>query len=89
MGLQLESVTTSSPFSLTQIVDDTASLRRGGFRLSIGPADGVEVEAWLNAVQRQARPLIQSEARRADLEAWLAAADSVMTGMSVDGQPAV
>jgi hypothetical protein len=73
MGLQFEQITYASPFSLTQIVDDTAALRRWG---ADSPATtGGELEAWLNAIQLQCRPLIQSQARRADLEAWLEAAD--------------
>jgi hypothetical protein len=74
MGLQFEQITVSPQFSLTQIVEDTAFLRReGSVRLTSGLVD---LEAWLNAVQRQSTPLIQSRARRAELEAWLAAAES-------------
>ena len=74
MGLQFEQITFTPQFSLTQIVEDTAFLRREG---SVRPPSGeVDLEAWLNAVQRQSTPLIQSRARRADLEAWLVAAES-------------
>ena len=84
MGLQFEHVTVTPPFSLTQIVDDAAYLRREG-RARL-PADGADLEAWLNAVQRQSTPLIQSRARRAELEAWLAAAES-MTGNTLLDEP--
>ena len=80
MGLQFEQITFSPQFSLTQIVEDTAFLRREG---SVRPASGeIDLVAWLNAVQRQSTPLIQSRARRADLEAWLAAAESASGGAS-------
>ncbi|TAL00440.1 MAG: hypothetical protein EPO08_13725 [Rhodospirillaceae bacterium] len=83
MGLQFEHITFTPQFSLTQIVDDTAYLRREGSVRA--PADGASLEAWLNAVQRQSTPLIQSRARRAELEAWLAAAESMTGGTPSDG----
>jgi hypothetical protein len=74
MGIQFERLTYASHFSLTQIVEDTAYLRRDGYvRLQAG---GVDLEGWINAVQRQNAPLVQSDARQADLEAWLAAAEA-------------
>ena len=73
MGLQFEQVTYASQLSLTQVVDDTATLRRQGVR---NPSvDGEDLGAWLNALQLQRRPLIQSDARRAQLQAWLEAAE--------------
>jgi hypothetical protein len=82
MGLQFEHVTFTPQFSLTQIVDDAAHVRREG-SVSVS-AVGADIEAWLNAVQRQSTPLIQSPARRAELEAWLAAADSMTEGKLPD-----
>ena len=73
MGLQFEQITYAPQFSLTQIVEDTTFLRQAGAMLKLTGA--VDLEAWLNAVQRQSTPLIQSKARRADLEAWLEAAE--------------
>jgi hypothetical protein len=76
MGLQFERLTHAPQFSLTQIVDDTAYLRRDGY---VSASSGtVDLEAWINAVQRQSTTLIHSAARRADLEAWLAAAELAM-----------
>jgi len=33
---------------------------------------GADLEAWVNALQRQERPLVASTQGRANLEAWLA-----------------
>jgi hypothetical protein len=73
MGIQFEQITYASPLSLTQIVDDTALLRQQGVFSPV--TSGEDVGNWLNAVQLQSRPLIQSGARRAQLEAWLEAAE--------------
>ncbi len=35
-----------------------------------------DLESWINALQRQGRPLIASSQGRADLEAWLALVDA-------------
>jgi hypothetical protein len=72
MGIQFEQITYASDFSLTQIVDDAALLRR---RPVPSQAQSQDLEVWLNAVQLQCRPLIQSTGRRADLEAWLEMAE--------------
>jgi hypothetical protein len=72
MGIQFEQITYASDFSLTQIVDDAALLRRQPIP---SQAQGQDLEVWLNAVQIQCRPLIQSTGRRADLEAWLEMAE--------------
>jgi hypothetical protein len=74
MGLQFERITVAPSFSLTQVVEDAAFLRREGSLRAV--ATGTDPEAWMNALQRQSAPLVQSEARRADLEAWLAAAEA-------------
>jgi len=84
MGLQFERLTHAPQFSLTQIVDDTAYLRREGYVATSKGA--VDLESWINAVQLQSTTLIHSSARRADLEAWLAAADLIM-GESPAGVP--
>jgi hypothetical protein len=76
MGLQFERLTYTPQFSLTQIVDDTAYLRRDGYVSAAGGT--VDLEAWINAVQRQSTTLIHSAAHRADLEAWLEAAELAM-----------
>jgi hypothetical protein len=81
MGIQFEQITYESPFSLTQLVEDTALLRQQGAPNATGT--GPNLEGWLNAVQRQNRPLIQSEARRADLEAWLEAAELATASPSI------
>jgi hypothetical protein len=75
MGLQFEQLTYASDFSLTQIVDDAALLRRQPVQPH--PQD---LEMWLNAVQVQCRPLIQSANRRAELEAWLDMAELASPG---------
>lgn len=72
MGIQFEQLTYAPDFSLTQIVDDAAVLRR---QPTPSQVQGPELEMWLNAVQLQCRPLIQSSGRRADLEAWLEMAE--------------
>ena len=74
MGLQFERITVAPPFSLTQVVEDAAFLRRGGSLRAV--LAGTDPEAWMNALQRQSTPLVQSGARRAELEAWLEAAEA-------------
>ncbi len=81
MGIQFEHITYASPISLTQIVDDTATLRRLG--IDGAASTGQELEGWLNAVQLQCRPLVQSGARRAALEAWLEAAEQATTSTAL------
>ncbi len=73
MGIQFEQITYASQVSLTQVVDDAAALRRQSVHSPA--ADGEELGTWLNALQLQRRPLIQSGARRAQLQAWLEAAE--------------
>jgi hypothetical protein len=74
MGVQFEQITVAPPFSLTQVVEDAAFLRRQGSLRAV--VAGTDPAAWMNALQRQSTPLVQSEARRADLEAWLQAAEA-------------
>ncbi len=69
MGVLLERVTYASENSLTLIVDDIMRQHRNGF--SAPAAAQGDMESWLNALQRQATPLISSKAGQADLEAWL------------------
>jgi hypothetical protein len=71
MGIQFEQVTYAAPFSLTQIVEDTAALRS---QATHGPV-GEDLGTWLNALHLQRNPLIQSDTRRVQLEAWLEAAE--------------
>jgi hypothetical protein len=68
MGAQFEQITFSSEMSLTLIVDDIARRRREtNAASSLEPMD---IDSWLNALQRQAAPLVSS-ASRDHLEAWL------------------
>jgi hypothetical protein len=55
--------------SLTYLVNDLAVRRndRPGSTTS-----GADLEAWMNALHRQERPLVASTQGRANLEAWLA-----------------
>jgi hypothetical protein len=74
MGAQFDSVTYSPEVSLTLIVDDiTRQLRGAPSYAKAGPMDLV---SWLNALQRQKAPLLQSGAGREHLEAWLDAVDA-------------
>ena len=74
MGLQFERLTYAPQFSLTQVVEDAAFLRRAGSMRAV--VSQTDPAAWMNALQRQSTPLVQSESRRAELEAWLAAAEA-------------
>ena len=71
---QFETITSATPTSLTLVVDDIMRHRRES--LIYPRAAAVDFDIWLNALQRQANPLIQSGAGRADLEAWLAAVET-------------
>jgi hypothetical protein len=85
MDAQLESVTYASSGSLTLAIDDLMLERRGawsGRRAGVSDLDG-----WLNALRRQASPLIQSPSRRADLKAWLAAVDQHLGPLGAAGAP--
>jgi hypothetical protein len=71
MGAQFENVTYSPEISLTLVVDDIMRRRS----LKAVAAEPQDLMSWLNALQRQAVPLVQSGAARANLEAWLEAVD--------------
>jgi len=73
MGVQFEPITYSSENSLTLIVDDIVRQRRDGI-VSTAEAQA-DMESWLNALHRQAAPLIYSKSGHANLEAWLAAVE--------------
>ncbi len=73
MGVQFERLTHSPESSLTLVVDDIMRQRTNG--LAYSKADVVDLEAWLNALHRQSRPLIHSEKGRAGLIAWLDAVE--------------
>lgn len=68
MGAQFEQITYSSELSLTLIVDDIARRRRETTAVSAG--EPMDIDSWLNALQRQSAPLVSS-ASREHLEAWL------------------
>ena len=70
MGAQFESITYSPEISLTLIVDDIMSRRS-----QKAAAEPQDLMSWLNALQRQNTPLVQSSAARENLEAWLEAVD--------------
>ncbi len=73
MGAQFDKLTLSPELSLTLIVDDIArQMSAVPTDLTQGPLD---LDSWLNALQRQSTQLLQSKSARADLEAWLAAVD--------------
>jgi hypothetical protein len=78
MGVQFENLTYSSGSSLTLAIDDLAHHRR--IALVNPEAPAVDLDSWLNALQRQATPLIQSATRRSDLEAWLDAVELQLGG---------
>ncbi len=71
MGAQFEQLTYSSEVSLTLIVDDTLRQRR--FAAVQPKAEPMELSSWLNALQRQSAPLLQSTSARDHLEEWLKA----------------
>jgi len=77
MGAQFDRVTYSPEVSLTLIVDDIArQLRDAPSYAKAGPMD---LMSWLNALQLQKAPLVQSSAARGHLEAWLDAVDAEFT----------
>ena len=59
----------ASENSLTFIVEDLDARRRATVSAT---NSGADVETWLNALQRQVKPIIASSQGRANLEAWLA-----------------
>lgn len=67
MGVQFESITAAPDCSLTFLMGD---LGRGSHQ-----AAQADVEAWLNALARQAVPIVASLNGRAQLEAWLDAVE--------------
>lgn len=54
--------------SLSYLVDDLQACRYESPALTDSSAD---LEDWMNALQRQERPLVASTQGRANLEAWL------------------
>lgn len=64
MGVQFDSITAAPDCSLTFIMGDIGRSARH-------PAGQADVEAWLNALSRQAVPMVASQSGRAQLEAWL------------------
>lgn len=72
MGLALQRVefpdlipvTQAAESSLTFLVQDLQARRTDGA--------SVDIEGWINALQRQGRPLVASSQGRANLKAWLA-----------------
>jgi hypothetical protein len=79
MGIQFDSLTTASSSSLTWIVDDLLSRGATPAPPHDAQAPGVQqpcdLEAWVNALLRQATPIVASRAGREQLEAWLAAVE--------------
>ena len=76
MGAQFGShaVSHAADMSLTLIVDDIARANAGGL---LAPKEGtLDLDNWLNVLQQQSAPLVQSKALRANLEAWLDAVDA-------------
>jgi hypothetical protein len=71
MGVQFETVAYSAENSLTLIVDDIA--RQRGTAQMLPPIDQ-DLEAWLNAFQRQGQALLTPQGQE-NLEAWLQAVD--------------
>jgi len=68
MGAHVEKITYSSEMSLTLIVDDIARRRRE--TTAVSSLEPMDIDSWLNALQRQSAPLV-SAASRDHLEAWL------------------
>ena len=82
MGAHVDRITYSSEVSLTLIVDDITRQRRDApFYPKAGPLDLV---SWLNALQRQAAPLVHSAASREHLEAWLEEVDQHIMSSEAD-----
>ena len=80
MGAQFGSHAASyaAEMSLTLIVDDIARANAGGL---LAPIEGtLDLDNWLNALQQQSVPLVQSKALRANLDAWLEAVDAEFGG---------
>ena len=75
MGVQFERVTYSPRHSLTLIVDDIARHRREAAHRPEAPID---LDAWVNALHRQAQPLIASQEGKDNLLAWLDAVEEAM-----------
>ena len=73
MGAQFEHLTYSSEVSLTLIVDDTLRQRRAAMSSAQPKVEPMELLSWLNALQRQSAPLLQSANARDHLEEWLKA----------------
>ncbi|MSO97532.1 MAG: hypothetical protein EXR11_04835 [Rhodospirillaceae bacterium] len=73
MSPSVEKIAQASGSSLTLIVDDLARQRRDA---AIYPdSETPDLDDWLNALQRQATPLVHSRKGLANLEAWLEAVD--------------
>jgi hypothetical protein len=60
----LNPVLQAPQYSLSFLMEDMQARRHEGA--------GADIEDWVNALQRQDRPLVASTQGRADLEAWLA-----------------
>ncbi len=86
MGIQFETVTTLPEVSLTLIVDDIMRQRTMPARTMTAPLD---LSTWLNALQRQTQPLVQSKALRENLEAWLDAVDAELPASETPALPAI
>lgn len=69
MDAHVETITFSPATSLTHTIDDLMRQRRDA--LLYPTASTVDLADWLNALQSQEKPLVFSDAGRADLEAWL------------------
>jgi hypothetical protein len=55
--------------SLAFLMDDLQARRR---ECLSGGKSGTDLEEWVNALRRQAQPIVASTQGRANLEAWLA-----------------
>lgn len=73
MGVQFENVTYAASHSLTLVIDDVVRQQRDAREYAAAPAG--DLGGWLNALSRQAAPLIQAGSNRENLEAWLAAVE--------------
>lgn len=69
MDVHVETITFTPAHSLTHTIDDLARQRRDA--VLYPTATAVDLASWLNALQFQEKPLVFSDAGRADLEAWL------------------
>jgi hypothetical protein len=61
-------VVQASESSLSYLVEDLQARRH---ECLSGGKSGADLENWVNALQRQGRPLVASSEGRANLEAWL------------------